>query len=1059
MLDKNILNEKEYVEEPFLRHLERLGWRIFRNGEEENLGSSLPLVAEKSSVYKIKSKNNSLIFRENFNQVILEQELRDSLLKINPWLEEDQISDIVREISVPQKNTLLEANQEILEKILENTSAENRKIGERSETVKFLDFKEPDKNSFIAISQFKVSIPGTENHIIPDIVLFINGLPLVVVECKSSSIANPIGEAIEQLFRYQNRRGVNTEGNERIFWYNQLVIATCRQVAKYSTITGDFEHFLEWKDPYPSKLSDIDTEESQSVSSQQVLVQGMLRKENLLNIIQSFILFQTNSKGRKIKVVPRYQQYRAVSKIIDRLQSADTPQEKGGIVWHTQGSGKSLTMMFIVRKMYREERLSGYKVVFITDRTDLEKQLRDTAKSLDYTVKVASKISSLKKYLQTDTPDIVMGMIHKFQEHELSQKFPVLNLSDKILVMIDEAHRSQYKILGANLEESLPNAVKIAFTGTPIEKTESTFGDYIDRYSIRQAVEDGVTVEIVYEGRTHRGEVLDAQSMNQKFEDVFQSIDDETRKKILNRYTWKAYLEAQETIRDKARDMISHYIAHIFTNKFKAQVVVVSRIAAIRYKKALEEALQEKILELRKNPQPNLDMKQLEKMRIEVVISGSANDEPEIKKYTDEKKQELFIRSFKLPFDQEEKGITGDVGILVVQSMLLTGFDAPVEQVMYLDDVIREHNLLQAIARVNRVENHKTCGFIVDYVGIANHLREALSVFENKDIDEIFQVFKDASKDIDDLQFASRSLHGFFKKNGVENISDIDASIDALVDEDVRNEFLFLLKKLNKAMDRVLPKKEALNFVDDLKMFYFIAESARHRYRDGKLNIRDASQKIRSIVEEYLISKGVDPKIPPLSIFSQEFAQRVKKEKSPKARSEELKYAIKEHILVHKEEDPEFYERLGEKLEKLLKEYEDNWEKLAEALETLRKEANLGRSKEENYGFNPETEMPFLGLLKREIFGVENPSDLDASQKDLLIETTRDILELIKREIQLVDFWNNLSAQKKLRGYISSHLLRKFIGNKAVFKSRDTLSQKILELAFHLRNKLSNEKN
>ncbi len=632
MLDKNILNEKEYVEEPFLRHLERLGWRIFRNREEENLGFSLPLVAEKSSVYKIKSKSNSLIFRENFNQVILEQELRDSLLRINPWLEEDQIFDIIREISVPQKNTLLEANQEILEKILENTSAENRKTGERSETVKFLDFKEPDKNSFIAISQFKVSIPGTENYVIPDIVLFINGLPLVVVECKSPSIANPTGEAIEQLFRYQNRRGVNTEGNERLFWYNQLVIATCRQVAKYSTITGDFEHFLEWKDPYPSKLSDIDTEESQSVSSQQVLVQGMLRKENLLNIIQSFILFQTNSKGRKIKVVPRYQQYRAVSKIIDRLRSADTPQEKGGIVWHTQGSGKSLTMMFVVRKMYREERLSGYKVVFITDRTALEKQLRDTAKSLDYTVKVASKISSLKKYLQTDTPDIVMGMIHKFQEHELSQKFPVLNLSDKILVMIDEAHRSQYKILGANLEESLPNAVKIAFTGTPIEKTESTFGDYIDRYSIRQAVEDGVTVEIVYEGRTHRGEVSDSQSMNQKFEDVFQSIDDETRKKILNRYTWKAYLEAQETIRDKARDMISHYIAHIFTNKFKAQVVAVSRIAAIRYKKVLEEALQEKILELRKSPQPNLDMKQLEKMRIEVIISGSANDEPEIKK-------------------------------------------------------------------------------------------------------------------------------------------------------------------------------------------------------------------------------------------------------------------------------------------------------------------------------------------------------------------------------------------------------------------------------------------
>ena len=505
--------------------------------------------------------------------------------------------------------------------------------------------------------------------------------------------------------------------------------------------------------------------------------------------------------------------------------------------------------------------------------------------------------------------------------------------------------------------------------------------------------------------------------------------------------------------------MMEHYLAHIFPNRFKAQVVAVSRIAAIRYKKALEQALQKKILELKKNPQTKLDRKQLERMKIEVVISGSQNDDPEIKKYTDENKQESFIKSFKLPFGETEGDFTGDVGILVVQSMLLTGFDAPIEQVMYLDDVIREHNLLQAIARVNRAEHNKTSGFIVDYVGIANHLREALSVFDNHDVEEIFQVFKDESKDIDDLQFASRCLHEFFKKNGVENILDVDAGIDVLVDEDIRNEFLFLLKKFNRAMDRVLPKKEALNFVDDLKVFSFVAESARHRYRDGKINIRDASQKIRSIVEEYLISKGVDPKIPPLSIFSQEFAQKIKKEKSPKARAEELQYAIKEHILVHKEEDPELYERLGEKLEKLLQEYKNNWEKLADSLEELRKEANLGRSKEENYGFKPDSEMPFLGLLKKEIFGVENPSELDSSQKDLLIETTRDILELIKKDIQLVDFWNNLSAQKKLRGFISSQLLSKFKGNKTVFKSRDSVSQKILELAFHLHNKLTNEKN
>jgi len=198
--------------------------------------------------------------------------------------------------------------------------------------------------------------------------------------------------------------------------------------------------------------------------------------------------------------------------------------------------------------MYRDRDLSGYKTIFITDRTDLEKQLKDTAKSIGYTMNVAHSIAKLKELLATNTPDLIMGMIHKFQEHELIQAFPVLNKGDKILVMIDEAHRSQYKFLGANLNKSLPNAVKIAFTGTPIDKTEKTFGDYIDKYSMRQAVDDGVTVEIIYEGRTHSAGVTDREAMNKRFEDVFGAASEETRKQILGRYTWKAYLEAEDTI-------------------------------------------------------------------------------------------------------------------------------------------------------------------------------------------------------------------------------------------------------------------------------------------------------------------------------------------------------------------------------------------------------------------------------------------------------------------------------------------------------------------------------
>ena len=1056
-MNKFLLNEKQYVEEPFLRQLERLGWTIIRVGESAAYTENLPgniLAAESMATYNAGSHSNSRLYdpsctwREGFHEVALERELRNALLRINPWLEEDQLPELVREITVPQKNSLIEANQEILEKLLENSSAENRKTGERSETVRFIDFKNQENNSFLAIAQFKVTIPGTEKHIIPDIVLFINGLPVALVECKSPYIADPMGEAVEQLLRYQNRRGADKEGNERLFWHNQLVIATNRQTAKYSTITGEFEHFVEWKDPYPAKLSDIDTEKSQAVTSQHVLVQGMLAKRNLLDIIESFLIFQQNSSGRLIKIAPRYQQYRTVCKIAGRLKSAGSSQEKGGIVWHTQGSGKSLTMMFVVRKMYRDTELAGYKVAFITDRNDLEKQLKATAKSIGYEVRVAHRISALKEYLSTDTPDLVMGMIHKFQEREIRQKFPVLNQSDKILIMIDEAHRTQYKVLGANLERALPYAARIAFTGTPIEKTESTFGDYIDKYSIRQAVEDGVTVEIIYEGRTHRGEVTDPQAMNQKFEEVFKAVDSETRQKILKRYTWKAYLEAEETIRDKARDMARHYIAHIFPNGFKAQVVAVSRIAAIRYKKALEQAIDEQLQELRNAADSKIDCAQLEKMRVEVVISGSQNDPPEMKPYTDENRHESTIADFKLPFGQ--RGKKGDVGIIVVQSMLLTGFDAPIEQVMYLDDVIREHNLLQAIARVNRVEHNKNCGFIVDYVGIARHLREALSVFAREDVEEILEVVKDDARDKDELAFARRELVEFFQKFEIEDTRDIDACVDTLADGETRNDFLSLFKKFTRAMDKVLPKKEALDFVDDLKIFSFIGQVARNRYRDEKLSIKDASKKIRDIVDEYLVSKGVDPQIPPLPIFSEKFSRQMKREKSDKARAEELRYAIAEHIQTHYEQDPELYERLGEKLAKLLQEYQENWEALAEELSELLEEMRQGRAAEENYGFHPQTETPFLGLLKKEIFGVKSLDDLERPQKELLIQTTKDVLERIKADTGLVDFWNNLPAQKKLKGFIASHLLIVFKNNPKIFENRAMLAQKILELAFHL---------
>jgi type I restriction enzyme R subunit len=1029
LTDFQRLNELDQVEEPFLRQLERLGWRVLR-GDKYDPASTL---------------------RESFSEVIIESELRAALRQINPWLEEDQITGLVHRIQTPQANNLLKANEEILNLLLEGWPVEmNHQTREKSPTVRYLDFGYSANNRFLAVSQFKLNVPGTEKHIIPDIVLFVNGLPLVVVECKSPTIADPLGEAVEQLMRYANRRGM-VEGNEKLFWYNQFQVATYRQKCAYSTITGELEHYIEWKDPYPNKLSDIDTEGSEIVNSQQVLVQGMLSPVNLLDIVHSFTVFATNDKGRVIKLAPRYQQYRTARKIVARLKSKASSAEKGGIVWHTQGSGKSLTMMFVVRAMFHDPDLNKFKVVFITDRTDLEKQLGDTARSVGYSLKKAASIAALKEYLRSTTPDLVMGMIHKFQESELRQQFPQLNPSSDILVMIDEAHRTQYKLLGANLQVALPNAVRIAFTGTPIEKTERTFGDYIDRYSVRQAVEDGVTVEIVYEGRTHQGTVTDKEKMNRRFEDVFSEVDKEERQLFLDRYTWRAYLEAEEVIRDKAADMLDHYLAQVFPNRFKAQVVAVSRLAAIRYKQALDAALAQKIASLQTSGGDKEDLELLRRMKVEVVISGTNNDEAIYKPFTDENTHDRVIASFKLPFDQtSEEGIAGDVGILVVQSMLITGFDAPVEQVMYLDNVIKEHNLLQAIARVNRVSRNKSCGYIVDYVGVAHHLREALSVFDEKDTKEILEVVIDRDADKDTLKYIHSQIKGFFRQYDVD-INDIDACVDVLADEEVRDEYISLLRAFNKAIDRVLPDPEALRFVYDLKLLSWISESARNRYRDEKLSIREASRKIREIVDEFLLSKGVDPKIPPLPIFSDAFKAKIRQNKSSRATAEEITTAIREHINENYETDPEFYDRLGEKLEKVLAEYRDNWDKLAKELEEVLQTLQKGRAEENSYGLNPRTELPFLALLKRELYGTTELKDLSEEELSRLLSTTSDILEMINRETQQVDFWDNYPAQKRLKSYILTHLLMAFRDHPDFVKNRNQIAQKIIELAMHNR--------
>lgn len=410
------LDERSHVEQPLMEQLRGLGWQ---GGTNEVI--ELPMQQQPEQSY-----------RRSFAEVILLPKLQQALRQINPFLTDGQIEELTRRISTFDRNSLLENNQQVLHYLLENTTvSHNEQTGERSPTVRYIDFDHLHNNIFTAISQFKVSIPGTDHHIIPDIVLFVNGLPWVIIEAKSSKAKEPLPEAIDQLMRYSEQRGYTGEGNAALFHYNQFVIATCRTEAKFGTITTHIEkHFYRWTDPYPLSLNDL-THGQSSPNDQQRLVAGMLSPRNLLDIVRAFTVFATDDKGRKIKVVGRYQQFRAVKLATKRLLDGKNPIERGGIIWHTQGSGKSLTMMFMVREMKLRPELMPWKIVFITDRSQLEEQLGETGQSIGFELKTAHFINpkatpngkSLKELLRTDNSDLVMAMIHKFSGKRRTGRF------------------------------------------------------------------------------------------------------------------------------------------------------------------------------------------------------------------------------------------------------------------------------------------------------------------------------------------------------------------------------------------------------------------------------------------------------------------------------------------------------------------------------------------------------------------------------------------------------------------------------------------------------------
>ena len=1031
-------DEELKVEQPAIAQLIKLGWTYVP-------GASLaPATASKNA--------QPTAERAYYRDVVLVNRLEAALRRINPWISAENLGKVMRELTHPNHAALMEYNQSIYDMLVNYLSVEqDLGKGRKGQTVKIIDFDNPANNEFLCTNQFKIE--GVNQNIIPDIICFVNGLPLAVIECKSPYITDAMGEGINQLRRYANlREPAAEEGAQKLFWYNQLMISTCRDQARVGTISSGAAHYSDWKDAHPYSDADIHGLLAQptagvdssvlavadapfpnylaqaqllanaaqaEINAQQRLLAGMFSPVSFLDLLRNFIIYEPVD-GRLIKKVARYQQYRAVNKVIERLKSGADRRERSGIVWHTQGSGKSLTMVMLAVKMRRDPELQQYKLVFVTDRTQLDSQLSNTFRAAqNETIYNANSVAELKTLLSRESSDIVTAMVQKFQDAEAEGDFKDLNVSDKIIVLADEAHRTQFGNLAATINAALPNAPKIGFTGTPLLKTQKmdqAFGGYIDQYKINEAVEDGATVRIIYEGRQVQTEVVGS-SLDALFEEYFKDFSKEEQAEIKKKHgVERAVREAPARIRWVCIDLLKHYREKIQPDGFKGMIVVGSRYAATLFKKTLDEL----------GAPPS-----------EVIISGNHNDDAIYMPYTNAAHHKQVINNFTKPFgtDKEKEDPTA---FLIVKDMLLTGFDAPIAQVMYIDRSLKEHTLMQAIARVNRTYKGKEVGYVVDYHGLSDHLTEALEMFSSEDVQGTYHTLKD---EIPRLKAAhTRVAHVF---NGLKS-DDIDAYVLFLKDEEVRQQFELAFKRFAKQMDVVLPDVAAKPFVPDLKRWGKVQNAARTLYRDPGLNIQDVGAKVRQLVEEHIISTGVNPKIAPIDLMAANFKQSVDKHKSPESRASDIESAIKHHITVNLDDDPEYYKSLSLRLQDIIEKTNGKWEQQVEMLWTFCHNIEAERKQTASDLGLTDTELAFYNILMAEVTAHSGAETMSETVHDEIKQTSQGLVSMFDEATQIVDFFAKHDEVKRMKREIKRAILDCSYSDAALVK---VVQDRFMELA------------
>lgn len=970
--------------------------------------------------------------RKSYSEVILVERLSKAVENFNPNIPIDGREQAIKKVLRFESQHLIQNNQNFHRMLVDGIDVEYRKpdgsiVGDK---VWLIDFRNLEKNEFLAINQFTVIENNNTRR--PDIILFVNGLPLVVIELKNMADENAtIWTAFNQLQTYINQI-------TSLFVYNEILIVSDGLEARAGTVSSCKEWFLSWKT--------IDGREIAPTTKPQleVLFKGMLQKKILLDLIKNFIMFEQKGSESPNKILALYHQYYAVNKAIEATIKATCPNgdRKCGVVWHTQGAGKSYSMIFYAGKLV--SRLDNPTIVVLSDRNDLDDQLLGTFEKckelLRQKPKQANTREELKTFLKVASGGIIFTTIQKFFPEKKGDEYPLLSTRRNIIVIADEAHRSQYGLrmkivkednavyktygFAKHMRDALPNASFIAFTGTPIEKTDRNtleiFGDYIDIYDIEQAVNDGATVRIYYESRLAKIELNpdERPKIDPDFEDVTEGEELEEKEKLKSKWArLEAIVGSEKRIKQIAKDIIEHFESRLGILDGKGIIVCMSRRICVD--------LHNEIIKLR----PNWYHKDDDKGIIKVIMSGSASDPVTWQKHIRNKERRLFIRDRMRNFKDSLK-------LIIVRDMLLTGFDATSLHTMYIDKPMREHGLMQAIARVNRVFKDKKGGLVVDYLGIADDLKKALSIYTKTgrkgrivfDKEEAINLMLEKYEIVTEI-FYGFEYQQFFIASPKEKMSIIMEAMEHILSggEEVKKRFLDNVTNLIMAFSLSIPDERALEIRDDVGFFQAIKSSIIKISRPPAKLQEELETAIKQIISDAIVTGDVIDifaaaglKKPDISILSDEFLEDVANLPQKNLAVELLKRLLNDEIKNRRRKYLVQARSFAEMLEEAIKRYQNRSIETAQVIEeliALAKQMREARERGEKLNLTEE-ELAFYDALET------NDSAVQILGDQTLKTIARELVEMIRNNIT-IDWTLRESVRAKLRVLVR-RILKKY---------------------------------